>query len=81
MCGSLYKASRLSSFLCPQRVVSRRVVYSGGHRASLVGFGWKPFNRIEDLTLTEEMIAFRTLLEESADADLLREMIGFTAQR
>jgi len=31
--------------------------------------------------MTDEMIALRTLLEKSPDADLLREMIGFAAQR
>jgi putative transposase len=31
--------------------------------------------------MTDEMISLRTLLEKSSDADLLREMIGFTAQR
>jgi transposase-like protein len=31
--------------------------------------------------MTDEMMTLRTLLEKSADADLLREMIGFTAQR
>jgi putative transposase len=31
--------------------------------------------------MTDEMIALRALLEKSSDADLLREMIGFTAQR
>jgi putative transposase len=31
--------------------------------------------------MTDEMIAFRGLMEKSADADLLREMIGFAAQR
>jgi putative transposase len=31
--------------------------------------------------MTDEMIALRALLEKSADADLLREMIGFTAHR
>ena len=31
--------------------------------------------------MTEEMIALRALLEKSSDADLLREMIGFTAHR
>jgi putative transposase len=31
--------------------------------------------------MTEEMIALRGLMEKSADADLLREMIGFAAQR
>jgi transposase-like protein len=31
--------------------------------------------------MTAEMMTLRTLLEKSSDADLLREMIGFTAQR
>lgn len=31
--------------------------------------------------MTDEMIALRALLEKSSDADLLREMIGFTARR
>ena len=31
--------------------------------------------------MTEEIMTFRTPLEKSFDADLLREMIGFTAQR
>jgi putative transposase len=31
--------------------------------------------------MTDEIMSLRTLLEKSSDADLLREMIGFTAQR
>jgi transposase-like protein len=31
--------------------------------------------------MTDEMMNLRTLLEKSSDADLLREMIGFSAQR
>jgi len=31
--------------------------------------------------MTDEMMTLRTLLAKSSDADLLREMIGFTAQR
>jgi putative transposase len=31
--------------------------------------------------MTEEMMSLRALLEKSSDADLLREMIGFTAHR
>ena len=31
--------------------------------------------------MTEDMIALRGLMEKSADADLLREMIGFAAER
>src|SRR5262245_10404722 len=31
--------------------------------------------------MTDEMMTLRALLEKSSDAELLREMIGFTAQR
>ena len=31
--------------------------------------------------MTDDMMNLRTLLEKSSDADLLREMIGFAAQR
>ncbi len=31
--------------------------------------------------MTDEMMSLRALLEKSSDTDLLREMIGFTAQR
>ena len=31
--------------------------------------------------LTDDMMTLRTLLEKSSDTDLLREMIGFTAER
>ena len=57
------------------------LIHSGGHRESPVGFGWNCFNRTEDPTMTDEMMSLRALLEKSADADLLREMVGFAAQR
>src|SRR5947207_10448722 len=31
--------------------------------------------------MTDEMMSLRTLLEKNSDADLLREMVGFAAQR
>ena len=31
--------------------------------------------------MTDEMMSLRTLLKKSADADLLREMVEFAAQR
>jgi putative transposase len=33
------------------------------------------------MTMTDEMMSLRALLEKSSDADLLREMVGFAAQR
>jgi putative transposase len=31
--------------------------------------------------MTDDMMNFRTLVEKSSDVDLLREMIGFAAER
>jgi putative transposase len=41
----------------------------------------KPLTETKDPTMTNEMMSLRTLLEKSSDADLLREMVGFAAQR
>jgi putative transposase len=41
----------------------------------------KPINRTEMPTMTEDMMSLRALLEKSSDVDLLREMVGFAAQR
>jgi hypothetical protein len=41
-----------------------------------LGKVWLPNStRTEDPTMTDDMMNLRTLLEKSADADLLREMI------
>jgi len=32
---------------------------------------------LEDLTMTDDMMNLRALLEKSSDAELLREMVGF----
>ena len=46
-----------------------------------VGFGWNHSTEPKELTMTDEMMSLRTLLEKSSDADLLREMVGFAGQR
>jgi putative transposase len=41
----------------------------------------RPINLTENPTMTDAMMSLRALLEKSSDADLLREMVGFAAQR
>jgi len=41
----------------------------------------KPINRTEDPTMTTDMMNLQALLEKNSDADFLREMISFAAQR
>ena len=80
MAGSTQRVHAVCRAIEPTRSAHRLLIHSGGHRESPVWFGWKPFNRTEDPVpgldpgMTNEMMSLRTLLEKSADADLLREL-------
>ena len=55
---------------------------AGGHRGISGRVGLLTSNHHPEMTtMTDDSIALRGLLEKSADADLLREMIGFAAER
>ena len=61
-----------------ERVVS----HSGGHRGTGLGLGLQsPPDRRRTTMTANDMMTLRALLEKSSGADLLREMIGFTAER
>jgi hypothetical protein len=62
--------------------VGSPAIHSGRpSRGAPAGLGCDPQPRQETTTRTNDMSELRELLEKSADADLLREMIGFAAER
>src|SRR5205085_12427592 len=66
----------------PPRVRRRRATYPRRWSSPVpVGFWSHTSTRTKDLTMTDEMMSLRALLEKSSDTDLLREMIGFAAHR
>src|SRR5260370_17047794 len=67
----------------PPRVWRRRATYPQRWSSRIFGRVWSPnlSTETKDPTMTDEMMSLRTLLEKSSDADLLREMVGFAAQR
>ena len=63
-------------------IVSRHVVQlTGGHQCISGRVGLFKLNLMEKPPMTDDMMNLRSLVEKSADAGLLREMIGFGAEK
>ncbi len=70
----VYEAAAFNCFVAGDRLCGRPSVFSAR-------VGLFKTNLTERSPMTNDMMNMRWLVEKSADADLLREMIGFAAER
>ena len=57
------------------------LIHSGGNRVFPVGFRWLTQPRNRRSAMVDDMMTLQALLAKQPDADIVREMLGFAAQR